>query len=143
MTAYSIAIYINEMTTAKGRFVVLFLLGFKSTVATDIWVLLYLQHVSQRHPISQKAYTYYTFFSRPSASFSYKKKTKWPKFCKLELCASCNRGCTSLLIRVGSAWTRHQGRPPTRNELSFPRQKQPPPHGLNVGSNCWDNTQDF
>lgn len=29
ITAYSIAIYINEMTTAKGRFIVLFLLGLR------------------------------------------------------------------------------------------------------------------
>lgn len=68
------------MTTAKGRFIALFLLGLSQYSATDIYLLLYLQHVNQRHLISEKAYNYAlaspSYFYVLSSFLSLKKKKR-------------------------------------------------------------------
>lgn len=65
----------------KADLLSFFLLDSASTVHTDIYLLLYLQHVNQGHLISEKAYNYAlacspTFFYVPFVCLPSQKKKK-------------------------------------------------------------------
>lgn len=101
------------------------------TVGTDIYLLLYLQHVNQRHLIPEKAYNYTL---DPAVMFSWSchlpviSKTRMShKFLKLGSCpadvsAKKERKKGSMTTdkahqTAGNEGMRHQRRPVTRNKL--------------------------
>lgn len=95
---------------------------------TDIYLLLYLQHVNQRHLISQRAYNYIldslSYFYIRSASLSFQRMAETPKQPEhLKFGALCDfidkqRAPDNAHQTVSSKRMRRQGRRVPRNKPS-------------------------